>query len=116
MLQRVLHVIEHLQREDHFDDADHQKNLETLEREFHENNAGPQRNIHLSARPSEFYSCSKAPKMWIGSQDSRLAQEVPLQWDRARKEAEDFQSKYEKDVQFIFSHVQHHWHAFGSKW
>ena len=49
--------------------------------------------------------------MWIGSQDSRLAQEVPLQWDRARKEAEDFQSKYEKDVQFIFSHVQHHWHA-----
>ena len=27
MLQRVLHFIEHLQREDHFDDADHQKNF-----------------------------------------------------------------------------------------
>ena len=26
-------------------------------------------------------------------------------------EAADFKRRYEEDVQFIFSHVQHHWHA-----
>ena len=32
-----------------------------------------------------------------------------------QSEAEDFKAAYEADVQFIFSHVQHHWHAVDPK-
>ena len=33
----------------------------------------------------------------------------------AEREATDFQLAYETDVQFIFSHVQHHWHKLNDK-
>ena len=41
MLQRILGFVEHISREDHFDDDAHQNNLVSLEKEFHTNNFGP---------------------------------------------------------------------------
>ena len=37
MLQRVTKYVEHLQREDHINDEEHQKNLDVLEQEFYDN-------------------------------------------------------------------------------
>ena len=65
MLQRVLHFIEHMQREDHFDDDEHQNNLAALEKEFHANNAGRLRNAHLCVRPRELYELyGNTPYLW----------------------------------------------------
>ena len=36
-------------------------------------------------------------------------------WDKAWAEAQAFKEKYETDVQFIFSRVQHHWHELDEK-
>ena len=52
VVERITAFMEHLQREDHFDDAEHQKNLESLEEQFHRNNFGPTGNVHLSVRPA----------------------------------------------------------------
>ena len=57
-LERVTSSVEHLQREDHFDNEKHQENLPALEKEFHENNFGPPRNLYLSVRPRYFYERS----------------------------------------------------------
>ena len=114
MLDRLTHFVEHLQREDHFDDAQHQRDLPQLEEEFHANNAGPSRNLHLSTRPDFMYRASGSPYMWAHSLDTRTANgshahQVEEACDATvLAEARIFQEKYEADVQYIFSHVQHH--------
>ena len=64
MLSRATQFVEHLQREDHVNDDQQQRNLAQLEQEFHANNAGPQRNVHLATRPAFMYSCADAPCAW----------------------------------------------------
>ena len=86
MLGRITNFMEHLHREDHFDDDQHQANVDALEEEFHNNNFGPHCNVHLSVRPKNIHCNSGAD------------------------DAHRFQKEYESDVQFIFSHVHHHWH------
>ncbi len=109
MLERVTHLCEHLQREDHFDNEQHQRNLPELEKQFHANNSGPTENIFLSVRPSPLYDTTEAPCMWESNRPSqRLLR-------RVQEEAVEFQKKYEMDVQFIFSRVQHHWHHLDEK-
>jgi hypothetical protein len=54
ILERVIKFTEHLHREEHFDNEEHQLNLPALEREFHNNNQGPLRNAFLSVRPRSF--------------------------------------------------------------
>ena len=114
MLQRVTHFVEHLQREDHFDNDQHQKDLPHLEEQFHANNAGVRRNHHLSVRPECMYTCTKAPCMWSDKHPTRSAQDTTPtqtweeQWQTALAEAEEFRQAYEADVQFVFSRVQHH--------
>ena len=44
MLDRLFTFVEHLQREDHVDDAQHQAQVDSLEGECHANNAGPRKN------------------------------------------------------------------------
>ena len=48
MLDRITGVCEHLQREDHFNQEEHDKNIENLEKQFHANNAGPQENARAT--------------------------------------------------------------------
>ena len=111
----------HLQREDHFDDEQHQKNLQSLESEFNTNNAGPLKNIHLSVRPTSMYDCSKSPCAWASQASTRSADDATGRrasedlWAKIAEDAEQFQRTYEADVQFIFSHVQHHWHLLNEK-
>ena len=88
MLDRITNFVQHLQREDHFDDDAHQQSLDSLENEFHSNNVGPKRNAHLSVRPAEMYTACDAPCPWskrgsaVGSTQS---------WDHVWKEAHNFQ-------------------------
>lgn len=117
MLQRITRFVEHVQREDHVRDDEHQRQLDSLEKEFGDNNAGPTRNIHLSVRPRQFYSCENAPCMWNSHETTRSAKDedtntiLKSMWDKAFAEAQSFKNKFDTDVQFVFSHVQHHWHA-----
>jgi len=41
IVERITAFIEHISREDHFNDAKHQADLTKLEKEFHQNNDGP---------------------------------------------------------------------------
>ena len=74
--------------EDHFNDAEHQQNVASLEEQFRKNNFGVSGNIHLSVRPSSIQEGSA-------------------------NDGAGFTERYEADCQFIFSHVQHHWHKLG---
>ena len=117
MLTRVTQFVEHLQREEHVNDDEHQRNLVQLEQEFHSNNAGPQRNVHLATRPASMYNCVGAPCAWnyatqSGPPDNAdVAAQPAVPWEQVQADAASFQRKFDADVQFIFSHVQHHWHA-----
>ena len=136
MLNKVLAFVEHLQREDHFNDEQHQAELPRLEKTFHDNNSGVADSAHLSVKPQFMYSNREAPYMWSrelvtrsaqshwrsaqdasrsahGSEDSQQA--FTAQLAVALQEAECFSRTYEGHVQFIFSRVQHHWHALDEK-
>ena len=108
MLKRITDFVQHLQREDHFNNDLHQTNLVDLEREFHANNEGPARNAFLSVRPRKFYErCSSY--LWMpGKWQQNLLEQV-------EEEAEELRARFEADVQLIFSHVQHHWHPLNAK-
>lgn len=95
--------------QDHFDNDAHQESLSSLEKEFHDNNAGPARNAYLSVRPRYFYERRTTAYLWgnVAPKPALLA--------TVETEATDFQQRFETDVQFIFSRVQHHWHPFNDK-
>ena len=65
---------------------------------------GPAENIFLAVRPRRFMEGVAGTYLWSSEAHNRNTETVEA-------EAKDFQSAYEADVQFIFSHVQHHWHA-----
>ena len=115
MLKRVTTFLEHVQQEDHFDNELHQQNLDELERDFHNNNAGPLRNQYLSVRPKCFSETNDKPYLWH-EKHGQVRQEKTLTLVRETlEEAAEFRRRFEADVQFIFSRVQHHWHPFNAK-
>ena len=63
MLERITRFCEHLQREDHFDQEEHDRNLEVLDKQFHANNDGPQEKVFLSVRSSSALTTT-APCLW----------------------------------------------------
>ena len=71
VLERITNFVEHLQREDHFDNDQHQNDLPALEKEFHDNNFGPRRNLYLSVRPRYFYQRGKDDTYLWGSRAGR---------------------------------------------
>ena len=107
VLERITSFVEHIQREDHIDDNAHQEQLQALEKQFHDNNAGAPENIHLSVRPCSIFHEGFSSHCWSGSQD--------IDWESAFRDGKDFKERYHKDAQFIFSRVQHHWHALDDK-
>ena len=114
VLERITNFVEHLQREDHFDNDQHQNDLAALEKEFHDNNFGPRRNLYLSVRPRYFYQRGKNDTYLWGSRAEREWSNDAVT-DVVQQESEDFKRRFETDVQFIFSHVQHHWHLLNKK-
>ena len=108
MLKRVTTFLEHVQQEDHFDNELHQQNLDELERDFHNNNDGPLRNQYLSVRPKCFSEMDGKPYLW-DEKNVQARQEKNLTLVRETlEEAAEFKRRFETDVQFIFSRVQHH--------
>ena len=92
MLDRIKNFVNQIQKEEHFDDDQHQRELEKLESQFQSNNAGPRANVHLSKRPTCMYTCSSSPYAW-GNANPACADVI--------NDAADWQRKYEADVQFI---------------
>ena len=119
MLSRVTRFVEHLQREDHFNNAQHEQDLPKLEKEFHPDNASGSESRHLSVKPGFLYSNGQAPYLWADAADSRLANvskaDATTAWKVAEEEATTFLVKYTDHIQFIFSRVQHHWHALNDE-
>ena len=109
MLERITRFCEHLQREDHYDHEKHEKNLNSLEKQFHANNEGPPENVYLSTRSAPLYKPENTCSLWQadGVTDDLLR--------IAEEGAEHFKRRFEADVQFVFSHVQHHWHILDDK-
>jgi len=81
--------------QEHFNDIEHQQNIESLEEQFHKNNFGSPGNVHLSVRPASM------------SESAGTSQE------NSANDGAQFTERYETDCQFIFSRVQHHWHKIG---
>ena len=96
MLQRITNFVEHLHREDHFDDDGHQRDLDKLEHEFHHNNTGPPRNTYLAVRPHFLFHPDIDAFLWRDMKNEKLMR-------RVHDEGEEFKRKFETDVQFIFS-------------
>ena len=106
MLNRVKSFVNHLQREDHMDNEQHQSNLDKFEADFHNNNAGSDENIHLSVRSASLYTCSSSPYAWSYVNSSRAADgngkssmpgDLQAQIDN---DANSFERAYNTDVQF----------------
>ena len=119
MVKRVTDFMEHLHREDHFNDDLHQNSLRSLEEQFHQNNFGPPGNAHLSVRPSAVHTVTEFTSMWAATNARQScfnteklgsAKSVHESITRVAEDAALFRETYEADVQFIFSRVQHHWH------
>jgi len=70
-------------------------------------------------RPRFLYAGCNVPYLWEDGAPSRSAdacnKEVAGAWDQALEEAATFLARYTDHVQFIFSRVQHHWHALNDK-
>ena len=111
VLSRLTSFMEHLERQDHINDDQHQSSLEALEKGFKQNNDGDSKNIFLSARPRSFYDTPGVPSPWDQDKDA-ADQEL---CDAVARDAAVFKETYEADVQFIFSRVQHHWHPVNKK-
>ena len=103
--------MEHLEGQDHIDNDSHQSNLDSLEAQFRCNNAGPRQNIFLSCRNPWFSTPPGGASLW----DRNKASELTYLYESVQQEAALFKCRYETDVQFIFSHVQHHWHTRNAK-
>ena len=101
MVQRVTSFMEHLHREDHFDDSAHQKNIDSLEQEFHMNNFCPPQNEPLSVRPALVHRPAPNSCLWSLAGSSMGG---------VQEDARRFTAEYEGDVQFILSRVQHQCH------
>ena len=113
ILERITAFLEHVQREDHFNDEQHQAQLEQLEFEFRKNNEGPTRNKYLSVHPKCLYELEGKPYLW--DKASNLQHATAQKVDEVLREAAEFKRRFEADVQFIFSRVQHHWHLRNAK-
>ena len=109
MLERITRFCEHMQREDHYDQEQHDLNLERLEKQFHANNEGAPEQLYLSVRPPLGPATAAASSLW---QTDTIPADLPRD---VEKDAEQFKTKFQNDAQFIFIRVQHHWHDLAAK-
>ena len=62
--------------------------------------------MFLATRSVGFYRQDARPSLWETHSSGGKKDDLKF----LKKEAADFQRLFEKDVQFVFSQVQHHWH------
>ena len=99
---RIKRFIENMCREDHYDNDTHQASIDSIEQAKKDGLAGAV-HIRLSSKPAFLQQClpDESPSLW--------GHEKPDE-TRLRKDAMTYKSNFEKHTQFVFSHVQHHWH------
>ena len=105
-LERVMKFNTHLQTEEHFDHDAHQRNLDALERSFHKNHDDPKDILMMGLHMSDSGKSEHAPCLWTRDNDNAFPTVADPQ-----AEAQTFKLQYEREVQRVFSRVQHHWHG-----
>ncbi len=105
-LERVMKFNTHLQTEEHFDHDAHQRNLDALERSFHKNHDDPKDILMMGLHVSDSGKSEHAPCLWTRDNDNAFPTVADPQ-----AEAQTFKLQYEREVQRVFSRVQHHWHG-----
>ena len=100
---------EHLHREEHYDHEAHQRALPYLEKAWQDNYADSS-HLGLCAKPS-YLGVDDCALAW--SRENYVSDNEADHMDfleHALIDASEFKEKFEKDVQYVFSRVQHHWH------
>ena len=105
-VERIVDFQTHLHQEEHFYPTIHENNIDELERSFHANNSGERERLLIGSQFNVFSESHQAPFLW--QRDRRSDKEVAR--TEAEADANSFERKYKKEVQYIFSRVQHHWH------
>ena len=102
IVERVKAFCNHVQRESHIDEAQHAADLPKLEKGFQHGNDErlDPANIFLSLRPRTLFSNSTGCSPWRNASEEDVL-----------RDAAQFKKRFHAHVQFIFSRVQHHWHA-----
>jgi hypothetical protein len=89
-------------REEHFDLAQHKKNEAALLQSWKASNNGPE-HAALCGLPQYLTRTADTPTLWSGG----------VTEEEAAAEGAFFQRQYFADAQYIFSRVHHHWHPDG---
>ena len=66
-------------------------------------------HIALCAQPGFFGEDSEA-SFWSNLEATKAGEDIDSARAAALQEARVFKQRFEEDVQFVFSRVQHHWH------
>ena len=106
-VESVIKYSEHLYREDHFDNDEHQKALSELEKGWETNYAGNE-HLGLALKPG-LSGRDKHALHWCTTKEEKGDEK--LRSDAAvLADALAFKKEFEADAQYVFSRVQHHWH------
>ncbi len=100
---------EHLHREDHYDHDGHQAQLPDLEKAW-KNNHQDAAHLGLCAKPSYLGMDERALAWSSEPPNGDNAEEAEVFMESVLEEARQFKQRFEEDVQYVFSRVQHHWH------
>ena len=104
-VQRMLRFHSHLHREEHFYDDTHQANLDELEKGSQTNFADTSDHVLLGARVADMACGAAAYSLWEVAEGGSDYNVGDVYAEVAR-----YKRTFQKEVQFIFSRVQHHWH------
>ena len=104
-MQRILRFHSHLHREEHFYEETHAANAEVLEKGAQSNFAETRDHFLLGARIADAAQSGSAPSLWTPAK----AEAGPSVGD-VYAEGSRYKHAFTKEVQFVFSRVQHHWH------
>ena len=107
ILGRVIDFCNHVQRESHVDEDQHKADLPKLEKGFHNSNDAQfdAANVFLSLKPKSLLTNRTLCSLW-----KKNSKEEEVFFDAAA-----FKKRFHAHVQFVFSRVQHHWHALNDK-
>ena len=86
----------------------HQGNLDMLQRSFHKNYADPEDILMLGLQIADSGRSARAPFLWASDT-------TPFETAVADAAAKVYKAEYEREVQRVFSRVQHHWHTTDQK-
>jgi len=107
---RVVKFNTHLHTEEHIDHLAHQRNISSLQQSFHSNYSNPRDILMLGLRLNDMGRSCSAPFLWSAQQCDNMDKPTESQLIDAMDDANNFKEKYDREVQRVFSRVQHHWH------